>query len=143
MYKYAPSGNHEAEPITVEKTKAERVRPRLLGAGRAGTDCQQWAILILTALADGPMHNGALLRKIGGVSQKMLTQTLRDLECNGLVARKTLQTVPPHVEYRLTNLGKSLSRALHGLDRWAECNFPRLDAARAQHLAGASLRRRR
>jgi DNA-binding HxlR family transcriptional regulator len=95
----------------------------------------KWAILILTALADGPMRNGALLRKVGGVSQKMLTQTLRDLECNGLVARKTLQSVPPHVEYRLTPLGKSLGAALGGLDRWAERNFPRLDAARAQHLA--------
>ena len=95
----------------------------------------KWAILILTALADGPMRNGALLRKIGGVSQKMLTQTLRDLECNGLVARKTWKSVPPHVEYRLTPLGKSLGAALDGLDRWAERNFPRLDAARAKHLA--------
>jgi DNA-binding HxlR family transcriptional regulator len=94
----------------------------------------KWAILILTALVEGPMRNGALLRKVGGVSQKMLTQTLRDLECNGLVARRTLGTVPPHVEYRLTLLGKSLSRALQGLDRWAERNFPRLDLARSQYL---------
>jgi DNA-binding HxlR family transcriptional regulator len=93
----------------------------------------KWAILILTALAAGPMRNGALLRKVGGVSQKMLTQTLRDLECNGLVARRTLGSVPPHVEYRLTALGKSLSRALKGLDRWAERNFPRLDSARSEY----------
>jgi DNA-binding HxlR family transcriptional regulator len=95
----------------------------------------KWAVLILTALAKGPMRNGALLRKVGGVSQKMLTQTLRDLECNGLVARANLQTVPPHVEYRLTALGKSLSRALHGLDRWAETHFPQLDAARSRYIA--------
>ena len=95
----------------------------------------KWAILILTALAAGPMRNGALLRKIGGVSQKMLTQILRDLECNGLVARADLRTVPPHVEYRLTSLGKSLGQALHGLDRWAERNFSRLDAARGRYLA--------
>ncbi|MGH6736466.1 MAG: winged helix-turn-helix transcriptional regulator [Methyloceanibacter sp.] len=95
----------------------------------------KWAILVLTALAQGPMRNGALLRKVGGVSQKMLTQTLRDLECNGLVARADLATVPPHVEYRLTALGKSLSTALSGLDRWAERNFPRLDAARERFLA--------
>jgi DNA-binding HxlR family transcriptional regulator len=94
----------------------------------------KWAILVLTALKAGPMRNGALLRKIGGVSQKMLTQTLRDLECNGLVARRSLETVPPHVEYRLTALGTSLSAALSGLDRWAESNFPRLDAARARYL---------
>ena len=100
----------------------------------------KWSILVLTALADGPMRNGALLRKIGGVSQKMLTQTLRDLECNGLVARKTLESVPPHVEYRLTSLGRSLSRALQGLDRWAERNFPQLDAARERYLATQSNR---
>lgn len=94
----------------------------------------KWAILVLTALKDGPMRNGALLRKIGGVSQKMLTQTLRDLECNGLVGRRSLETVPPHVEYRLTALGTSLSDALSGLDRWAESNFARLDAARARYL---------
>ncbi|MEM7193131.1 MAG: helix-turn-helix domain-containing protein [Pseudomonadota bacterium] len=95
----------------------------------------KWAILTLSALSQGPMRNGALLRKIGGVSQKMLTQTLRDLECNGLVARKALEAVPPHVEYRLTPLGKSLSAALRGLDRWAERNFPRLDAARSAYMA--------
>ncbi len=95
----------------------------------------KWAILILSALRERPMRNGALLRKIGGVSQKMLTQTLRDLECNGLVARKDLRSVPPHVEYRLTPLGKSLSETLAMLDRWAERHFPRLDAARESFLA--------
>lgn len=81
------------------------------------------------------MRNGALLRRIGGASQKMLTQTLRDLECNGLVKPRERRTVPPHVEYRLTPLGKSLSAALGGLDRWAERNFPRLDAGRETYLA--------
>jgi DNA-binding HxlR family transcriptional regulator len=95
----------------------------------------KWAILILSALRGGPMRNGALLRKIGGVSQKMLTQTLRDLECNGLVTRRSLATVPPHVEYRLTALGRSLGDTLAVLDRWAERNFPKLDAARARYLA--------
>lgn len=95
----------------------------------------KWSILILSALREGPMRNGALLRKIGGVSQKMLTQTLRDLECNGLVARKCLETVPPYVEYRLTPLGRSLSESLAVLDRWAERNFPHLDAARERFRA--------
>lgn len=90
----------------------------------------KWAMLILPALADGPMRNSALLRKIGGVSQKMLTQTLRELEQNGLVVRQDMQTVPPHVEYRLSPLGASLSRTLAVLDRWAERHFPELDAAR-------------
>jgi DNA-binding HxlR family transcriptional regulator len=90
----------------------------------------KWAILILPALARGPMRNGALLRQVGGISQKMLTQTLKDLERNGLVVREDLGTVPPHVEYRLSPLGRSLSKALITLDRWAELNFSALDAAR-------------
>jgi DNA-binding HxlR family transcriptional regulator len=90
----------------------------------------KWAMLILPALVRGPMRNGALLRHVGGISQKMLTQTLKDLERNGLVVREDRRTVPPHVEYRLSPLGRSLSKALITLDRWAEQNFPALDAAR-------------
>jgi DNA-binding HxlR family transcriptional regulator len=90
----------------------------------------KWALLILPALAAGPMRNSGLLRKIGGISQKMLTQTLKDLERNGLVVRKDMNTVPPHVEYSLSPLGRSLSDALITLDRWAERHFPALDAAR-------------
>jgi DNA-binding HxlR family transcriptional regulator len=90
----------------------------------------KWALLILPALAVGPMRNSALLRKIGGLSQKMLTQTLKELERNGLVIRLDMKTVPPHVEYRLSDLGRSLSDALIALDLWAERNFPELDAAR-------------
>lgn len=92
----------------------------------------KWAMLILPALANGPMRHGAMLRKIGGISQKMLTQTLRELERNGLVVRRDMQTVPPHVEYHLSSLGASLSGALAVLDRWAEQNFPKLDEARAE-----------
>ncbi len=95
----------------------------------------KWAMLILPALADGPMRNAALLRKIGGVSQKMLTQTLRDLERNGLIIRQDMRTMPPRVEYRLSRLGASLGRALTVLDCWAERHFPRLDAARERYDA--------
>lgn len=90
----------------------------------------KWAMLVLPALSAGPMRNGELLRKIGGISQKMLTQTLRELERNGLIIRQDMQTVPPHVEYRLSTLGASLSNALVVLDRWAERHFSELDAAR-------------
>ena len=92
----------------------------------------KWAMLILPALAEGPMRHSAMLRKIGGISQKMLTQTLRELERNGLVIRNDMQTVPPHVEYCLSPIGVSLSGALAVLDRWAEQNFSELDEARAQ-----------
>ncbi|MEM8645289.1 MAG: helix-turn-helix domain-containing protein [Pseudomonadota bacterium] len=95
----------------------------------------KWTVLILSALADGPMRNGGLMRRIEGISQKMLTQTLRELERNGLVIRQDMQTVPPHVTYQLSPLGASLSQALITLDRWAEQNFPELDLARERYDA--------
>lgn len=91
----------------------------------------KWTMLILPALGERPMRNGELMRKIGGVSQKMLTQTLRELERNGLVERAMLCDRPLHVEYALTGMGVSLAQTLTTLDRWAERNFPALDAARA------------
>jgi DNA-binding HxlR family transcriptional regulator len=93
----------------------------------------KWAMLILSALAEGPMRNADLMRRIGGIAQKVLTETLRDLERNGLVIREDRRTMPLHVEYRLSQLGKSLSDALIVLDRWAERNFPQLDAARERY----------
>lgn len=90
----------------------------------------KWTILIMSALAENPMRNGALKRRIDGISQKMLTQTLRELERNGLVIRDDLKTTPPHVTYRLSKVGMSLSAALITLDRWAEQNFTELDRAR-------------
>lgn len=95
----------------------------------------KWAILILSALSDGAMRNGALLRKIGGISQKMLTQTLKELERNGLVDRIDHQSVPPHVEYQLNEIGHSLVEKLIALDRWAEQYFPTLDKARERYDA--------
>ena len=80
----------------------------------------KWTLLIVPLLANGPERNNELLRKIDGISQKMLSQTLRELETHGLVQRIDHRTVPPHVEYRLTDLGRSLSRALEPVDRWAE-----------------------
>lgn len=92
----------------------------------------KWTLLILPALRKGPMRNGDLMRLIGGVSQKMLTQTLRELERNGLVARIDYQEVPPRVEYALTGLGRSLSDAVRKLDSWAEANISQVQAARAE-----------
>lgn len=101
----------------------------------------KWSVLVMSALAGGALRNGALLRKIGGISQKMLTQTLKDLERNGLVERRDFATVPLNVEYRLSPLGISLSLVLTGLDRWAEANFPELDEARARYDAARRSRR--
>ncbi len=91
----------------------------------------KWTLLILPALRRGPKRNGDLMRQIGGVSQKMLTQTLRELERNGLVARFDHQQVPPRVDYELTDLGRSLSEAVRKLDSWAENHIPDVQTARA------------
>lgn len=91
----------------------------------------KWTLLILPALRRGPKRNGDLMRQIGGVSQKMLTQTLRELERNGLVARFDHQEVPPRVDYELTDLGRSLSDAVRKLDSWAENHIADVQAARA------------
>jgi DNA-binding HxlR family transcriptional regulator len=90
----------------------------------------KWALLVIPALAEGPVRNNELMRKIEGISQKMLTQTLKELVRNGLVLRFDRQTVPPHVEYQLSALGQSLSETLIPLDNWAERNHQNLKAAR-------------
>src|SRR5437867_2936529 len=87
----------------------------------------RWAALIICALHDGQtMRNGALLRRVGGISQKMLTQTLRNLEKDGLVNRQIYPTVPPKVEYRLTALGESVYKPLDELCRWTEDHLEEL-----------------
>lgn len=86
----------------------------------------KWALLIIPLLAERPVRNNEFLRLIDGISQKMLTQTLRELERNGLVERIDHRTIPPHVEYRLTPLGRSLNQVLIPVDNWAEVNFPKL-----------------
>lgn len=99
-----------------------------------------WTALVLKALAGGPMRYGALQRRVGGVSQKMLTQTLRALERDGLVTREVFPEVPPHVEYALTRLGRSLTEPLAVICRWAEAHIPEIHAAR-RRFDGASARR--
>jgi DNA-binding HxlR family transcriptional regulator len=87
----------------------------------------RWAALIICALHEqGTMRNGALMRKIGGISQKMLTQTLRTLEGDGLVERTVYAEVPPRVEYLLTDLGQGVYEPLEQLCRWTERNLEEL-----------------
>ncbi|MFT4020011.1 MAG: helix-turn-helix domain-containing protein [Acinetobacter sp.] len=93
----------------------------------------KWVMLILPALAERPMRNGELMKKIEGISQKVLTQTLRQLERHGLVARIDYGGKPACVEYRLTAVADSLVNTLIVLDRWAEINFPELDTARMKY----------
>jgi DNA-binding HxlR family transcriptional regulator len=92
----------------------------------------KWSVLILIAVADQPVRFNALKRKIEGITQKMLGQTLRRLERNGLVARKVFATVPTTVEYSITPLGRSLFRIVEGLRLWSIDNLPAVKKARAR-----------
>lgn len=93
---------------------------------------EKWAMLAVVALEDGTLRFGALHRKIEGVSQKMLTQTLRNLEHDGLVARQVYIEMPLRVEYRLTQLGQSLLPLVIAIKRWSEKHMPEIEAARAK-----------
>jgi len=92
----------------------------------------KWTALIIRVLADGTHRFGQLQRRVGGISQKMLTQTLRELERDGLVERTVHPVVPPHVEYRLTPLGRSLRQPLDAICAWAEAHLAQMLAARAR-----------
>lgn len=92
--------------------------------------CSRWGVLVLVVLLDGTHRFSELRRKIGGVSEKMLSQTLQSLEQDGFVDRKALPVVPPHVEYSLTPLGEEVARQVNGLTTWIEQNLPRIMDAR-------------
>jgi len=90
----------------------------------------KWSMLLVMTLAGGPRRFNQLHRAVPDISQKMLTQTLRDLQRDGLVARQVFDTKPPSVEYRLTPLGHSLIVPLGYLIDWANDSKGRIDAAR-------------
>ena len=98
----------------------------------------KWTALVIQILAKGTLRYGELQREIGGISQKMLTQTLRSLERDGLVQRKVHPVVPPKVEYSLTRLGRTLIEPLRALCRWSEKYLRELEANRARARASAS-----
>jgi DNA-binding HxlR family transcriptional regulator len=86
----------------------------------------KWSVVVLYGLSRGPRRHGELIELIGGISKKMLTQTLRRLERRGLVSRRAYPEVPPRVEYELTPLGRTLIEPIGALTRWAERNGPAL-----------------
>ena len=98
----------------------------------------KWTALIIQILAKGTMRYSALQQTIGGISQKMLTQTLRSLERDGLVQRKVYPVVPPRVEYSLTRLGRTLIDPLRALCRWSEKHLAELQANRTRAKAKAA-----
>jgi DNA-binding HxlR family transcriptional regulator len=107
-----------------------RAVPDLLG--RVG---DKWTILIIGNLSAGPLRYKQLQRQIDGISQRMLTLTLKGLEEDGLVSRTAFPTVPPRVDYELTLLGRSLIQVLSGVHNWVIEHRPEILAARATYAA--------
>ena len=97
--------------------------------GRIG---DKWSVLIIQRLGEGPRRFNEIKRIIGAISQRMLTLTLRNLERDGLVSRTVTPTVPPRVDYALTDLGRDLLIPVSALGQWAIAHTPCIEAARAR-----------
>jgi DNA-binding HxlR family transcriptional regulator len=97
----------------------------------------KWNYLIVSALLSGKMRNSDLARLIEGISPKMLSQSLRTFERDGLVKRTVYAEVPPRVEYELTDLGRELAGLMNHIRLWAETHVGEIHAARAMHEAAA------
>ena len=100
----------------------------------------KWTVLVVELLADGPMRFNELRRTIGGISQRMLTLTLRGLERDGLVTRTVFPTIPPRVDYQLTRLGRTLREPVIAIADWARKNRPAIVEARKVFDAGGTAR---
>jgi DNA-binding HxlR family transcriptional regulator len=95
----------------------------------------KWVCLVLVALGPGPLRHGELRRRILGVSQKMLTQTLRNLERDGIVERTVTASVPVRVDYELTVLGRSLMPVVDAVKLWAQAHMDEVETARQDYDA--------
>lgn len=110
-----------------------------LGAEKAlGVISDQWFIVIVHALIKGKLRFSQLQRAIPGISKKVLTQTLRNMERDGFVIRTVYPVVPPHTEYELSDLGKSIVPPLQGLCRWANEHFQLVEEHRQKFVSGHS-----
>jgi DNA-binding HxlR family transcriptional regulator len=96
----------------------------------------KWTVLVVVILGRGPMRFNALRRDVGGISQRMLTLTLRSLERDGLLTRTVHPTVPPQVEYALTELGRSLLVPVQAIRDWARAHAAEIEAAQRRFDAG-------
>ena len=96
----------------------------------------KWTVMIVMVLAERPRRFNDLKRTIGGISQQMLTRTLKVLERDGAVSRTVRPTVPPQVEYALTDLGRSLSEPLRALGAWAGAHLEAIDENRRRYDRG-------
>jgi DNA-binding HxlR family transcriptional regulator len=92
----------------------------------------KWSVFVIMMLFDGPKRFNEIKRMVAGISQRMLTLTLRGLERDGLVTRTVFPTIPPRVDYELTDLGRGLSQPVIALGEWAKAHQAEIEAARAR-----------
>jgi DNA-binding HxlR family transcriptional regulator len=92
----------------------------------------KWSVFVIMMLRDGPKRFNELKRMVGGISQRMLTLTLRGLERDGLVTRTVFPTIPPRVDYELTDLGRGLQQPVQALGEWAMSHQDQIEAARSR-----------
>jgi DNA-binding HxlR family transcriptional regulator len=90
----------------------------------------KWSVFVIMMLGEKPRRFNELKRMIGGISQRMLTLTLRGLERDGLITRTVFPTIPPRVDYELTDLGRGLSEPVKVLGEWAQKHRPEIEGAR-------------
>jgi len=100
----------------------------------------KWTVLVVTTLGEGPQRFNELRREIPSVSQRMLTLTLRNLERDGLVSRTVTPSIPPRVDYALTELGRSLLKPLNALAEWAVANIETIHSSQSRFDAEADAR---
>lgn len=120
------------------RKSAQPVDPKLEALVRdvIGKIADKWTMLILETLAEhGTLRFTEVEHKVGDISQKMLTKTLRQMEADGLLTRKVHPVIPPHVDYTLTELGESLGAAFCSVWIWAETNFDAVEKARTEFAA--------
>lgn len=122
-----PSDKHEPEECDAISETLARIGDK-------------WTVLVVELLADGPMRFNELRRTVGGISQRMLTLTLRGLERDGLVTRTVFPTIPPRVDYQLTKLGRTLREPVIAIADWARKNRPAIVEARKMFDAGGTAR---
>ena len=125
--------------VNTEKLPARLRRGEVLAAECPSREIlnhvtSRWGVLVLTVLMEGTHRFSDLRRKIGGVSEKMLAQTLQQLEKDGFVDRITFPVVPPHVEYSLTPMGVQIGTQVDGLVDWIESNLPKILKAKQKRL---------
>ena len=130
---------HSRDTAAVEPSRPEPTLP-----AAASQDCRavshvlarvgdKWSVLIVRLLGDGPQRFNAIKRMVGGISQRMLSLTLRSLERDGLVTRTVTPTVPPRVDYALTDLGRSLWTPVEALAGWAQRHHGEIEAAQGRY----------